>query len=504
MSLEITATKAQQRQTEALIRNVDHYAEISGEGRHASITDARTVRIVPVRMQYNPFIPCDVLTLIAGRAGETKSTLSIKITAGASTGTLPGDMTGRPITVALTAFEDPKSMQVARLTAAGADLSHVKFIDMVDTCQGQDMDTGMSIPGDLAPIEKMLMEQHIGMWVIDPITSAMSGDTNKRDDVRHALDPLAAMAQRLHIPVLLILHFNKGGGYASDKISGSHAWRDAAKSVLLVAKDDENGEVVLTIDKTNYTQAMGSSWTYSVTSADVRSSDGKVVSVPVIGDLKPTDKTVGEIINRQTAMDQDDQRQDPGEVIDWLTDYLRDGSAPFKQIMDDARDEGYSKYQIQHAQQRATNPAIESVPDPTYTGRGQRRVWRLSNTSQPTPHSQMASNGYKSETQAAVGQSISSQLLATRNKTCPASNTPASAGTGPRPLDLARFDSNQFDGLAGSWSKKLQRDGIHSMDHELARMTPESLEMLNRKGGMLKTATDAEYERRSNLMTSVA
>mgnify|MGYP001364659591 CR=1 FL=1 len=111
------------------------------------------------------------------------------------------------------------------------------------------------------------------------------------------------------------------------------------------------------------------------------------------------------------------------------------------------------------------------------------------NISQPSQCSQMASNGYKSETQAAVGPTNSGHLWS--------SGSTDTMNTNPHSLDLARFDSNQFDGLAGSWSKKLQRDGIHSMDSELARMTPESLEMLNRKGGVLKTATDAEYERRS-------
>ena len=83
-------------------------------------------------------------------------------------------------------------------------------------------------------------------------------------DVRRSLDPLAATAQELGIAIIGILHFNKGGGYASDKVSGSHAFRDTVRSLILVAKDDETGECVVTLDKSSYTPQQGASYKYTL------------------------------------------------------------------------------------------------------------------------------------------------------------------------------------------------------------------------------------------------
>lgn len=503
MSLQVASTPAQKRLADQALENIDRLAR-QANVRHAIATPASAVTVTKPRFLHSPFIPSDVQTLIAGRAGENKTTLTIAIAAKATRGQLPGDMLHHPITVAFSAFEDPKGIQVARLKAAGADLERIRFIDMADTCDGQSIDTGMTIPADLPQIERLLESENVGLWIIDPITSAVSGDTNKRDDVRHALDPLAALAQRLHIPIVEVLHFNKGAGYASDKISGSHAWRDTAKSVLLMARDETSGDIVLTIDKSNYSAAVGSSWSFPVRSVDVSTDDGQTVAVPVAGELTPTDTNVGEVINRQ--MNPDDQNtgngSSAGEVIDWLTDYLREGAAPFNDIWAAAKEEGYSKVQLRNAQHRASNPCIESIADPTYSGRGQRRIWRLSNSVHPSPDTQMNTNEHKSGTVAAVGETISNQLVFTSDTNTNEHKSGTQAATGGphgRPLDLSRFDASQLDGLAHSLAKQLARDGMHSIDATLARMTPASLELLNQRGGVLKTATDLEYQRRSGI-----
>lgn len=505
MSLQVASTPAQKRLADQAPENIDRLAR-QANVRHAIATPARAVTVTKPRFLHSPFIPSDVQTLIAGRAGENKTTLTIAIAAKATRGQLPGDMLHHPITVAFSAFEDPKGIQVARLKAAGADLERIRFIDMADTCDGQSIDTGMMIPADLPQIERLLESEDVGLWIIDPITSAVSGDTNKRDDVRHALDPLAALAQRLHIPIVEVLHFNKGAGYASDKISGSHAWRDTAKSVLLMARDETSGDIVLTIDKSNYSAAVGSSWSFPVRSVDVSTDDGQTVAVPVAGELTPTDTNVGEVINRQ--MNPDDQNTGSGsstDVTDWLIEYLREGPAPFKQIMDAAREEGYTSKQLSNARTRADNPRVESVPDPSWSGRGQRKIWRLaasSITSHTGLDADVRSNENKSGTVAAVGETITSQLLLTGDEGTGENKSETQAATGGphgRSLDLSRFDASQLDGLAHSWAKQLERDGMHSIDATLARMTPESLELLNQRGGVLKTATDLEYQRRSGI-----
>ena len=71
---------------------------------------------------------------------------------------------------------------------------------------------------------------------VRPALSFMTGDPHKAVDVRRSFDPISTMAQRLDIAVLLIAHFNKGGGSVAASLSGSHAWRDLTRSYWGFAK----------------------------------------------------------------------------------------------------------------------------------------------------------------------------------------------------------------------------------------------------------------------------
>lgn len=328
-----------------------------------------------------PMIPVGTLTLIAGRAAVSKSTLSLTRAALATRGLLEGDWKDRPVNVAVSNIEDSPSMQRMRLEAAGADLDHISPLILQDVHDSVATDDPRArIPEDLPRIAREFQEKDVRMWIIDPITSCIGGDTNKRDDVRHALDPLAAFAQELDIAIVGILHFNKGGGYASDKLSGSHAFRDSVRSLLLVARDDETGDCVVTIDKSSYTMEQGTSYSYGLMSQNVQDDAGEVVSVPKVTGFMPTERNVNEVINRnmEQAMP-DPQPVERGEVLEWLAEYLKDGPVPFKDIATAASAEGYTRRQLNNARERSDG-LIASVPDPTWQGRGQKRLWILTGT----------------------------------------------------------------------------------------------------------------------------
>ncbi|KFI58320.1 AAA family ATPase [Bifidobacterium cuniculi] len=352
-------------------------------GRHAMLTDGTAVTIDRPTFLGDPMLPTGVITLIAGRAGVSKSTLSIHYAAQVTQGTLEGDYHGHPQTVVFSAIEDGKGMQAARLKAAGADMSRVRFLDMSDTINGTPLESGVRIPEDLDTIRGALADCGAKLWIIDPITSAMAGNTNKRDDVRGALDPLAALARDLDLAVVGILHFNKGGGYASDKISGSHAFRDTVRSLILVARDDETHDCIATLDKSSYTPSAGQSWVYGLASQAVDTADGQTMSVPVVSGLMPTDRTVGEIINRNEAAGSVvAERAEHGEVFDWLTAYLEDnGPTPYRTLLHDAKDEqGYTDRQLRNAREQAHGPWIVTEKDPDHKGPGRAMLWRLSRT----------------------------------------------------------------------------------------------------------------------------
>lgn len=347
-------------------------------GRHATAIRASHVKIERPRWLDKLFLPAGVLTVISGRAGVSKSTFAIARAAKATRGRLEGDYARRPVNVAFSAIEDSDSMQAARLQAAGADLNKVLFIGIAEGTA----DAGMSLPKDLPIIRQQLLENDVKLWILDPITSVIDGNTNSRDDVRRVLDPLAAMANELDMSIVGIAHFNKGGGYSGDKISGSHAFRDAVRSMLLIAKDDEQGDCVLTIDKSNYSTAAGQSFSYSLGSAEVTDANGDIMKVPIITGFMPSKRNVSEVINGNIA--RAEHVETDGHGVDdadrWLLDYLEEyGPTSFSRIAEDARDcaPSYTKDQLRAARKRLGN-RIMIAPDNTHSGRGRSYKWSLS------------------------------------------------------------------------------------------------------------------------------
>jgi KaiC/GvpD/RAD55 family RecA-like ATPase len=267
-------------------------------GRRAVLTNADDTKTERPHWLCEPFFPSGVISLVAGEAGVGKSTLVIGQMSNATVGNTKGDYEGKPITVIFTAPEDSDSMQKARLLAAGADVKKIEFLKMQDVYEGEGLDVSLSLPEDIDKIEEVIKEKKAQALVIDPITSVINGDTNNRDDVRAALDPLAKLAQRLNISVIGVLHFNKGAGRAGEKLSGSHSFRDICRSLLVVAKDDKTGQHILTINKSSYSQEADKSWEYELSSVAIEADDGQEMTVPKVTNLKPTDVSVNDIINR--------------------------------------------------------------------------------------------------------------------------------------------------------------------------------------------------------------
>lgn len=386
MSLTVTGGTVSDRMAEHTIGYVDRLAEqcrnddvtcvAQPAGRHATAVKASQVRIERPRWLDPMFLPLGVLTVISGRAGVSKSTFAISRAAMATRGLLEGDYRHRPVNVAFSAIEDSGSMQAARLQAAGADLDRVLFVGMAEG----EADAGMTLPKDLPMIRQQLKENDVKLWILDPITSVIDGNTNSRDDVRRVLDPLAALAGELDMSVIGIAHFNKGGGYGGDKISGSHAFRDAVRSMLLIAKDDEQGDCVLTIDKSNYSTAAGKSFSYALGDAEVTDANGDTMSVPVVKGFMPSERNVSEIINRNIARAEHVATDgDMDDADQWLLDYLEGyGPTPFSRIAEDAKQcsPPYTRDQLRAAKKRLGN-RIATALDPTHSGRGRSYKWAL-------------------------------------------------------------------------------------------------------------------------------
>lgn len=298
-------------------------------------------------------IPLGTVGLFAGRGGVGKSTFAIWLAVEAQHGRLPGDLFGERVTVLYVSVEDHLETQMKpRLTAAGADMARFGALTIQSSVDSTTGERFPLLPEDTEAIRAAIVETGARLIILDPITSTVSGDDHKREIVRAVLDPLAKVAGETGSVILGIMHFNKGAGAASDKVSGSHAYRDAARSVMLFAKDEETGHVVMTQDKGNYADFGDLSIEYDLVDSVVELDDGELAHVAKVHMIGETSTSVSEIINRAPVND---------EVVRWLMDYLtdRDGPVSAKQVQEDGKSAGFSVHQLTRARKRC-RPQIEA------------------------------------------------------------------------------------------------------------------------------------------------
>ncbi|MCC5015772.1 AAA family ATPase [Legionella sp. 31fI33] len=101
----------------------------------------------------------------------------------------------------------------------------------------------------MEPLLKQLEEiGNVRLLIIDPIVSAVTGDSHKNAEVRRSLHPLVDLAGRLGCALLGITHFSKAthGRNPVERLTGSLAFGALARVVLVVAKlpkEDDQDEM---------------------------------------------------------------------------------------------------------------------------------------------------------------------------------------------------------------------------------------------------------------------
>lgn len=292
--------------------------------RRARITWASSIR--PERQVWllQDRIPVGTISALAGRGGTGKTTWGLHTAAQFSRGTLPGEFYGTPRNCLIWSGEDPWStVLVPRLMAADADMDRIGRLSIDSTIDGASHEVTPRLPLDTDAIGAAITQTEAGLVLIDPIASTMSGDLHREADVRAALDALSRLAVDTGAVVMFVRHFGKGGGSATDKMSGNHAFRDACRSVFLFATDDETGNTVVSQDKGNYAPNQ-ESFAFRLESVAVATDSGDA-SVARVVDLGASEITVDDVINRPagSVVEERDEHDYTADFrASWLYVYL--------------------------------------------------------------------------------------------------------------------------------------------------------------------------------------
>jgi hypothetical protein len=199
------------------------------------------------------------LTLLAGDPGLGKSFLTLDMAARVSTaGQWPdGGRAPSGNVILLSAEDGPADTIRPRLDALGADVSRIHLLCAV---RRDDTERAFCLAADLPALERAIRETDSGAVVIDPLTAYLGKtDSYKDAEVRGLLAPLAALAERYKVAVVVVMHLAKDSQRrAIHRAGGSVGFVGAARVVLAVGKDDDDQDRRLLVPvKTNLSAPPG-------------------------------------------------------------------------------------------------------------------------------------------------------------------------------------------------------------------------------------------------------
>jgi hypothetical protein len=203
---------------------------------------------------WNGYLPRRKVVVLDGDPGVGKSTVALDLAARISTGSPMPDGT-EPVkgAVLILSAEDGLADTIRpRLDAADGDADQVITITEITARNedGEGFARPVTLPGDLPDIEKVIRRHGVVLVVVDVLMAYLSGavDSYRDQDVRRALHPLAAMADRTGCTVLVLRHFSKTGGEkAVYRGGGSIGIIGAARAAFMCGTDPED-ELGLRID----------------------------------------------------------------------------------------------------------------------------------------------------------------------------------------------------------------------------------------------------------------
>src|ERR1017187_6954659 len=189
-------------------------------------------------------IPFGKLTLFAGHPGIGKGMCTMYVASCASTGTGWVDCpnTNAPIESIIISSEDSAGdTLVPRLMAAGADMDKVIIVPTMKTEKGE---RAFGLDVDLPALHDALTANpSIKLVIIDPIMNHLGGlKGNVEQELRSALTPLAKLAEKFSVAVVLVTLFNKSIGQESiQRVGGAMGMVGAVRVAWTFTEDPQDG-----------------------------------------------------------------------------------------------------------------------------------------------------------------------------------------------------------------------------------------------------------------------
>ncbi len=338
------------------------------------VTFMRGSDVVPESIEWlwDGWLAAGKLHVFGGAPGTGKTTIAMGLAATVTMGGRwpDGSRAAAGNVVIWSGEDDPADTLVPRLALSGADLDRVYFITDIREGFGR---RSFDPARDMEPLRRKLEE--IGgarLLIVDPIVSAIAGDSHKNAETRRGLQPLVDLAGSMRCALLGITHFSKGtvGREPVERLTGSLAFGALARVVLVAAKhqtEDDQQRLFCRAKSNNGPD--GGGFEYDLHQSELPKYPGVFASTVLWG--KPVEGSARELLATADATD-DGEGGTLADATQFLADLLADGPVPVKGIKADADGAGYSWRTIRRAQKELGVAAVREG-----YGKGGAWVWKL-------------------------------------------------------------------------------------------------------------------------------
>ena len=303
-------------------------------------------------------IPLGAITTLVGYGGEGKSFLACAVASAVSRGgAFPDGAPAPQGGVVIMAGEDSPSKLRLRYTANGADLSQVKLL------QGQRIYTKNGLVEicvtlrDMDQIRAALDQTpNIKLLIVDPVGDFIPGiNSDKDNEVRALLNPLAQLAQERQLAVLLICHRKKGAGDRADNAAlGSVAFTSKARAVHHVILDPYDTAHPAARRRLFLPGKMNDQQQSQGLAFKIISPDGPASAGIVEWEKDTIENSADAVIQYAAAKARANRSTNPDAITDairWLTEALKEGPRPVRDLASDAKVEGIGAYPLRRARE---------------------------------------------------------------------------------------------------------------------------------------------------------
>lgn len=342
------------------------------------------VSIESIDWLWGGYLAAGKLHIVAGAPGTGKTTLAMSIAAIISTGRHWPDGTLARLgkIVIWSGEDDPNDTLVPRLIAMGADLSQIFFVEGAnEIINGKQCTVAFDPSKHLDALARHIAHDPPALLIIDPIVSAVAGDSHKNAETRRALQPLVDIARQHGVAVLGITHFSKGtqGRDPTERVTGSLAFGAVARVVMVCSKTQENTRVFMR-SKSNIGSDEGG-FEYALEQVPVMGCPGVFAScVSWGGAIKGDARNVLAEAEWQGKESTAEEPSATDDAMEALREVLEAGEMVRSEVMRTMKGAGYSDKVIRVARER-----LGVVTRRAGNGKDMRSYWSLPESAHSCP-----------------------------------------------------------------------------------------------------------------------